>query len=157
MNGFAPINQTQFVLTYANRLEWKDATGNLTTTFQTGEAPISVKVINEKVYYSTTAGTYILTVSALNSIQDLSANLNLKGYPNPAKDNWTLQTSTLPQDSYTLNLVNLNGTIVYTRTEETGQNIEIQPNFPAGLYFYTLVSPSGLIAKGKVFFESATE
>ncbi len=150
VNGFAAVNSSQFVMIYINRMEWRDANNSSTQSFPTGELPVSVNVINQNIYYCTTGGTYILSVDAISSLPDLSAGIQLRSFPNPAQDTWTLSTSELKEDAYRLTLTNVNGSVVYTVVEESGRDIVLDNHFPAGIYFYTLENRDGIVAKGKM-------
>lgn len=150
INDFAPVNGNQFVMLFTNRMEWRDANTSGTQSFSTGELPVSVNVINQNIYYCTTGGTYILSADALSSLPDLSAGVSLRSFPNPVQDKWTLSTSELERDTYHLTLTSVNGSVVYTTTENNGGDIVVQNQFPAGIYFYTLENSEGIVAKGKM-------
>lgn len=120
---------------------WNDAYVEPIATVQTTGDGVSVTDINFK------------TNRITSSVSDgfISAN-QVKMYPNPARSLATFEATGLQRGTYTLQLNNLLGRRLITRTFETSGNIREAIDvsaLPSGMYLYSLFNARGRILATK--------
>jgi len=72
-------------------------------------------------------------------------NINFSIYPNPATDNFTINSDL--KDSYSFNITNLNGKIVHTETNMINDKVISVNNLEKGSYFIVIYSDNQKIIK----------
>lgn len=75
----------------------------------------------------------VATVACLTDVNELNANMNFRMYPNPTTSNITIEATT--NTSYTIQLINLLGEMVYNTSQSAGAKAIIDGGtLPKGIY-----------------------
>lgn len=87
-------------------------------------------------------------------IEENNSLVDFRIYPNPTRQNATLEFSNSTKDNCTLTLYNIYGRLVRTIANIISDKVEIDaPNLPSGLYFFRLQTTRKIIATGKLVIE----
>lgn len=110
----------------------------------------SIITANQYLFCATATSLYILEIANTTSANVAPTHSSLNVYPNPAKDSWKIDASTLEMGDYELELHNMLGEVVYTQTLTGGDVWAIENRFQAGTYFYTVEKEGSRLATGKL-------
>jgi hypothetical protein len=94
--------------------------------------------------YNVTSNSLQATNPSLSDINQASNQNQLLIYPNPAQNNFTIQTNNA--DKHTLQLFDINGKLVLSQTINGTSNINTA-NLPAGVYNLSLQNPNQVVNK----------
>jgi hypothetical protein len=100
------------------------------------------------LYALVDSGQKVLAINdEINSAKELETKASFLVYPNPANDYVVIKN--LPVDSRKVELVDLNGKILYSRSidRNTSDEIPIYLDFPRGVYFVNLTRQQGIITQ----------
>lgn len=89
----------------------------------------------------------------ISGIENSSRVIDIHTYPNPAGGQLLLRTSGKSLKNGEFTLTNIQGKVILVRKNLNGQEIQINNQLPAGLYFYVVRDDSGNYGNGKIIIK----
>lgn len=114
------------------------------------EGSTSIISTDDFVFCATGANLYVIEIQATASANLAPSLTSLNVYPNPAKESWKIDATTLGGGEYIFKLNTILGQTVYEGTFSGGDVWNIQNDFEAGTYFYTIEKEGVILANGKM-------
>jgi hypothetical protein len=150
--GISAIENGKCIAMRANELQVYEVQGGeiYNKTFVIPTEATSIVSNQDYAFCATGTDLYVLEVQATTSANLAPTLTSLEVYPNPAKESWKIEASSLERGDYRVELRNMLGQTVYAETFVGGEIWKLENVFEAGTYFYTVEKEGVIFANGKL-------
>lgn len=108
---------------------------------------------NPPIRTNTIENTMVSKLPKTNNSSQFTSNIEIKTYPNPFEDYFTIEIKNTPTRNHILHLLNSSGQYMRSYLSTADKDFQINTaNLPVGLYFYQLIDSdqSQILANGKL-------
>lgn len=150
--GISALENGKCIAMRANELQVYEVQGYevYSKVFAIPSEASSIVSNQDYAFCATGTNLYVLEIQATTSANVAPTLISLNVFPNPAKESWKIDASTLERGEYRVELRNVLGQTVYTETFMGGEIWKVENAFDAGTYFYTLEKEGVILANGKM-------
>lgn len=145
VNSALSSTQLNATSNVAGTLAYTPASGTILPAVESKELSVTFKPLNLHAFcYNTVTKTVninVVATSGVDNANDIAFNM----YPNPLKKDGVLHIKGDLQDNCTLNIINLNGQVVYTKKLNGSEALNVNGILKPGMYMISITSDKSTV------------